>query len=120
MLESLRTVMTFYAITIPGTWPCWFKKTPEAEEMIRRSEEKEDLSSGGRIRCPLCRWQPDRNSRWFCADVGHPEYFFGGCWTSWNTFETRGRCPGCSHQWTWTSCLRCHGWSKHEEWYDQA
>jgi hypothetical protein len=71
-----------------------------------------------RIRCPLCEWQPTAQSQWACVGDGTPEPFFGGCGTIWNTFETRGRCPGCRHQWTWTSCLRCHGWSLHEDWYD--
>jgi hypothetical protein len=71
-----------------------------------------------RIRCPLCGWQPDASSRWSCEPADSPEPFFRGCGTVWNTFVTRGLCPGCSHQWRWTSCLRCHGWSLHEDWYD--
>jgi hypothetical protein len=65
------------------------------------------LSGGGkRIRCPLCGWQPARSDRWVC-----------GCGEEWNTFETRGRCPSCRHQWTWTECLRCRRRSAHERWY---
>jgi hypothetical protein len=71
-----------------------------------------------RIRCPLCGWQPTAVSQWACVSEGTPEPFFPGCGTIWNTFETGGRCPGCAHQWTWTSCLRCQGWSLHEDWYD--
>jgi hypothetical protein len=71
------------------------------------------------IRCPLCAWHPDQSSRWCCDASESPEPFFPGCRTVWNTFLTRGRCPGCSHQWTWTSCLRCHGWSLHVDWYDE-
>jgi hypothetical protein len=26
-------------------------------------------------------------------------------------------CPGCAHQWRYTACLRCEGWSLHEDWY---
>jgi hypothetical protein len=70
-----------------------------------------------RIRCPLCDWQPTRDSRWCCAGALTPEAPFGGCGTVWNTFDTAGRCPGCDHQWVWTSCLRCGGWSLHEDWY---
>lgn len=66
-----------------------------------------DRDRGGRIRCPLCRWRPARSDRWVC-----------GCGESWNTFETRGRCPACGHQWTWTECLRCHGRSAHARWYE--
>ena len=70
-----------------------------------------------RIRCPRCGWQPDRSSQWCCADTGAPEHFAPGCGTSWNTFDTRGLCPGCDHQWRWTLCLSCHGWGRHEDWY---
>ncbi|KAF0248454.1 MAG: hypothetical protein FD167_2143 [bacterium] len=77
-------------------------------------KEKTDFS---RIRCPLCQWQPNSSSRWWCSDCKEPEYFFGGCGTAWNTFTTRGLCPGCNHQWRWTTCLSCIGWSLHEDWY---
>lgn len=71
----------------------------------------------GRIRCPLCGWQPSAHSLWTCESFSTPEPYFGGCGAMWNTFETRGVCPGCSHQWQWTSCHRCSGWSRHDEWY---
>jgi hypothetical protein len=73
----------------------------------------------GAIRCPECHWHPDASSRWACVgSAGSPEPMFQGCGTSWNTFLTRGRCPSCAHQWHWTACLRCSGWSLHEDWYD--
>ena len=72
-----------------------------------------------RIRCPHCLWQPGRGSVWTCLSVGHPEHFQGGCGYSWNTFDTRGLCPGCSHQWTHTSCLACGRWALHEDWYER-
>ena len=65
---------------------------------------------GPRIRCPRCRWRPRRGDRWYCSRPG--------CGTSWNTFQTRGRCPGCGHQWTMTACLACHQWSRHLDWYE--
>jgi hypothetical protein len=95
-----------------------YKKTPETEEILKKLQEKEDTSDFERIRCPLCDWRPTAASRWTCADADAPEYFYNACYTSWNTFETRGRCPGCGHQWIWTSCLFCHGWSRHEDWYE--
>jgi hypothetical protein len=73
----------------------------------------------GGIRCPLCSWRPSHSSRWRCDCVHTPEPFFAGCGTVWNTFSTRGCCPGCSHQWRWTSCLRCDNSSLHEDWYDE-
>lgn len=46
-----------------------------------------------------------------------PSAFFEGCGIVWNTFSTHGCCPGCSHQWRWTSCLRCGKSSLHKDWY---
>jgi hypothetical protein len=95
-----------------------FQKSRDADNIADRlailDEEKTEFS---RIRCPLCRWQPQRSDLWYCGDRGHPEYFFEGCGTMWNTFTTRGLCPGCRHQWRYTTCLRCKGWSLHEHWY---
>jgi hypothetical protein len=60
------------------------------------------------IYCPLCAWRPKATDRWWC----HP-----GCGAEWNTFWTRGLCPGCGHQWLETACLRCQRMSPHESWY---
>lgn len=95
-----------------------FQKSLLPEEiLIKESKSEEEKSEFSRIRCPLCKWQPKASSRWCCAPCEYPEYFDSGCSTSWNTFSTRGRCPGCQHQWRWTICLSCHGWSLHEDWY---
>jgi hypothetical protein len=72
------------------------------------------------IRCPLCSWRPTAESRWCCSCSDTPEPPFDCCYTMWNTFSTRGRCPGCSHQWQWTTCLRCQQPSRHEDWYEQS
>ena len=82
-----------------------------------QSDVKSDLAFN-RIRCPLCQWRPRPEHRWFCAPCAYPEHFIGGCSASWNTFTTGGRCPGCGHQWRWTVCLNCAGWSLHQNWYD--
>ena len=66
---------------------------------------------GGRIRCPKCSWEPSKDSRWYCA--GAPDT----CGHCWNTFETRGVCPGCSKQWQTTDCLSCGASSPHDDWY---
>lgn len=79
-------------------------------------EEEDDV----RIRCPLCGWVPRESDVWACASGEGPEPFFWGCGTVWHTFDTGGVCPGCAHQWEWTSCLRCHGWSRHKEWYGET
>lgn len=84
------------------------------EDLLARFRE---TARRHRIRCPTCGWQPQASSRWYCAAVDAPEHFSPGCGTSWQTFETRGRCPGCEHQWQWTSCLSCGMWARHEDWY---
>lgn len=71
-----------------------------------------------RIRCPLCEWQPTPSSQWSCVDNPYPEAFFSGCGRAWNTFETFGTCPGCTHQWQFTACLSCGQWSPHDAWYE--
>jgi hypothetical protein len=71
-----------------------------------------------RVRCPLCHWRPSAESLSYCQSEDTPEPPFNACGTAWNTFLTRGKCPGCGHQWKWTSCLRCHEASLHEDWYE--
>ena len=85
-------------------------KLPDIEDDVASA-------SGGGIRCPACNWQPQRNSRWFCMNMGPPENFSGGCGHAWNTFATSGKCPGCSYQWRHTTCLSCGVTSPHKDWY---
>ena len=61
-----------------------------------------------RIFCPVCSWAPQPHDRWCCRP---------GCYTVWNTFETRALCPGCQKQWAVTQCLACSIVSLHEDWY---
>ena len=86
-------------------------------ELDQKQKAKDEKA---RIRCPICRWQPPRSSRWYCLPMGAPENFAGGCGHRWNTFDTRGLCPGCSYQWKHTSCLRCGSTSVHEDWYEKG
>ncbi|MFN8003077.1 MAG: hypothetical protein U0X75_18915 [Acidobacteriota bacterium] len=86
------------------------------DKLKEKTAQGDDESPHSRIRCPLCKWQPRASDRWFCGYSGPPENFIG-CGTAWNTFDTRGVCPGCQHQWRWTACLRCHEYSLHEDWY---
>jgi hypothetical protein len=64
------------------------------------------------IACPKCNWEPDDNDYWEC-NCGHV----------WNTFNTAGKCPGCSKVWEFTQCPGpgfpggCGAWSKHLDWY---
>jgi hypothetical protein len=84
------------------------------------AEKKSDvLNAKPRIRCPHCKWQPEKTSRWFCAPMGAPEFFKGGCGTRWNTFDTSGKCPGCNYVWKHTSCLACEKTALHEDWYEK-
>src|SRR5215467_9481503 len=70
-----------------------FQETLKPRKYIttRKSDEKETHFS--RIQCPLCKWRPNPQSRWYCVACDYPEYFYHGCGTTWNTFTTRGRCP---------------------------
>ena len=58
------------------------------------------------IRCPVCEWTPHTKNLWSCK-----------CGHHWNTFDTRGLCPGCGYQWEITGCLQCGATSTHAEWY---
>ena len=80
------------------------------------TDQRDDEMEG--IRCPHCRWRPAASDRWCCISFGTPEPPFESCGSSWNTFATHGICPGCSHQWKWTLCLRCQQWSLHDAWYE--
>lgn len=84
----------------------------------RQTEKEAPTVDFSRIRCPLCNWQPKPAHRWFCTSCSYPEYLDEGCGMCWNTFITRGRCPGCAHQWRWTACLNCAEWSLHADWYE--
>jgi hypothetical protein len=105
----------------PGAIGWMLKRSPIPDQVIdidrRRLEDEEAFEN---IRCPLCEWQPSPSSMWSCYGEGTPEVAFEGCGTTWNTFATRGRCPGCAHQWRWTKCLRCGEWSPHDEWYNEG
>ena len=99
-----------------------FLRENEASDQIIEQVIHSDETDVGfaAIRCPLCRWQPRASDLWCCDDCDYPEFFYGGCGTEWNTFATGGRCPRCVHQWRWTSCLSCEGWSPHESWYEAS
>jgi hypothetical protein len=62
------------------------------------------------IRCPSCKWRPGRADTWACSP---------GCGEVWNTFATRGECPGCQRRWPSTQCTRCGVWSDHDAWYEE-
>jgi len=70
------------------------------------TDASESGGGGGRIRCPICSWQPDKSSQWMCS-----------CGHVWNTFDTGGVCPECLLRWAYTACLICGSWSPHSDWY---
>lgn len=119
VMSEIKTVLLY---THPVYAPMKFLllRGTEAADLIIDQVLRSDEAGAGfaAIRCPLCRWQPRASDLWFCGDCDYPEFFYGGCGTEWNTFATRGRCPGCTHRWRWTSCLSCDGWSLHERWYE--
>jgi len=60
------------------------------------------------IHGPRCGWRPQAEDRRECTP---------SCGTAWNTFRTRGVCPGCGVKWPGTQCLECQRFSPHEAWY---
>jgi hypothetical protein len=100
-----------------GAWHL-FKKADAPAKITEDLSAPADSEKFSRIRCPRCQWQPHASDQWICWSGDGPEPPFDACGTAWHTFATRGRCPGCAHQWKWTSCLRCDEWSPHEDWYD--
>jgi len=94
------------------------KGSPDELVNITEWSRSDDEEAFERIRCPVCEWRPSPASRWRCHAERAPEPPFPACGTVWNTFATGGLCPGCRHQWQWTSCLRCHEWSRHDDWYE--
>ncbi len=113
--SALRRVLNmFRQNTFSFPFIYLFRKSPIFDDFFDIEKLKDTPIDFSRIRCPLCRWQPQAASRWICGD----DNFHDGCLTSWNTFDTRGRCPGCRYQWKITVCLRCHRHSPHEAWYE--
>ena len=114
-LRRLFPALFVFTLFRRGTPP---RHEDEDEDIALLEEEEEDFELGG-IRCPRCKWRPTRGSLWCCADCWQPEGLAEGCGAVWNTFDTRGLCPGCRHQWRWTACLSCYEWSLHEDWYEE-
>ena len=96
-----------------------YKKTPETEEILENPAK--GRSGRNRFRTdslPVVQLVADALRAVGTAPTRtRPNIFTMVVIRAWNTFETRGKCPDCAHQWRWTSCLRCEGWSRHEDWY---
>jgi hypothetical protein len=107
------------AVTPAERPPRWLlKRGPGDAPIVVDVSDLDEDSTFARIRCPHCAWQPAPSSSWACEGPDGAVPGFSGCGTVWNTFTTRGRCPGCHHAWRWTVCLRCGDWAPHEDWYD--
>jgi Uri superfamily endonuclease len=118
---SKEPVLALFSNIVGGrieSWSLLQNTSPSLRAAKKTSTLPVDTPDFNRIRCPLCKWQPKPANRWFCAPCDYPEYFDEGCGKCWNTFATRGCCPGCGHQWRWTACLNCAGWSLHVDWYE--
>jgi len=63
------------------------------------------------VSCPKCGWEPDEKDIWVCDE----------CKTRWNTFQTRGKCPGCGKVFIDTQCSKqkggCGELSLNAEWF---
>ncbi|MFT3837305.1 MAG: hypothetical protein QM723_09955 [Myxococcaceae bacterium] len=96
-------------------------KLPGYPSLQRISEHESETGSAPPkdpfkgIRCPKCRWRPTKDSRWSCNRPWEGDI----CMYTWNTFDTRGLCQRCGHQWTHTMCLDCWQWSLHDDWYEK-
>ncbi|MCR6642006.1 MAG: hypothetical protein NVV82_24225 [Sporocytophaga sp.] len=70
--------------------------------MLFWNKKKDDLI----IQCSVCEWRPDGEIHWACS-----------CGHRWNTFKTKGKCPGCKKQWENTRCPGCGKSTPHKDWY---
>jgi hypothetical protein len=66
----------------------------------------ENMANNFIIECPKCEWQPDGKPHWSCS-----------CGHTWNTFDTKGKCPSCNKQWEVTYCPGCGHTSTRKDWY---
>lgn len=97
----------------------FLKESRKVEDIVGEKIRHDEDDSLQGIRCPLCAWRPSPRDLWCCLRLSDsPEPPFPSCGTFWNTFSTHGKCPGCRHQWTWTTCFQCHEWSLHADWYE--
>jgi tetratricopeptide (TPR) repeat protein len=90
----------------PEIYRSALRKEPfEIRGSVNRSAEESDQVLS-QVSCPRCRYSPASADCWKC-NCGH----------SWNTFDTRGLCPGCGYQWKETVCPLCGEMSPHTDWY---
>jgi hypothetical protein len=76
----------------------WARLVPPESDAPSVAEKQEHS-------CPRCGWVPSDADVWSCD-----------CGQKWNTFSTRGRCPGCGKTWDTTWCLACEKPSDYRDW----
>jgi Zn-dependent protease len=57
--------------------------------------------------CPACEKSPPRGQFWMCEH----------CQSKFDTFATRGRCPGCGAWFLETTCPHCHATNHIDGWF---
>jgi hypothetical protein len=67
----------------------------------------EELPTHWDCACPRCYQAPPRGRHWVCDE----------CETRFDTFETRGKCPGCGAWFLDTACPHCHESNHIDRWF---
>src|SRR5947208_7635054 len=104
VVDTGRKKVWIGALCCLPKWAGSLRPPDQPEALLDRSR----AMTGFEIYCPQCRWKPQPGSRWQCIP---------SCGTVWNTFWTRGVCPGCGYTWQRTQCLACGEVSRHIDWY---
>lgn len=68
-----------------GRWTCRIRDSsvgPARRVLAFVEPEPRPTAAPLAVACPACGWHPDAVARWACD-----------CGFTWNTFDTRGRCP---------------------------
>jgi hypothetical protein len=58
--------------------------------------------------CPSCHTAPPKGLFWVCEE----------CRTRFDTFDNRGRCPGCGAWYLQTTCPHCHDAHHIDRWFE--
>lgn len=72
---------------------------------------KDEYPKRKSINCPKCGWVPDGKPHWGCEKCG----------TTFDTFETKAKCPNeeCGNSWELTQCIACGKRIPHKDWYSE-